>query len=56
VWAAALIVGAALLTASGLAALSSKKQADEVTPAAPQTTANMKKDIQEVKDASRGRT
>jgi hypothetical protein len=56
VWAAALIVGAALLSASGIAALLSKKQGDEVTPPAPQTAANVKKDIQQVKDARHGRS
>lgn len=54
VWAAGLIVGAALLAASGVAALLSKKQADEVTPATPRTTANVKKDFQQVKDARHG--
>jgi predicted phage tail protein len=51
VWAAALIVGGAVLSLSGITALVSKKQADEVTPAAPRTVANVKKDVQEVKDA-----
>ncbi|MBO0863851.1 MAG: phage holin family protein [Mycobacterium sp.] len=54
VWAAGLIVGAALLAASGVAALLSKKQADKVTPATPHTTANVKKDLQQVKDARHG--
>jgi hypothetical protein len=49
VWAAALIVGAAVLLASGLAALLSKKQAGDATPPAPQTVANVKKDVQQVK-------
>ncbi len=56
VWAAALIVGAAVLSAAGIAALLSKKQADEVTPAAPQTVASVKKDVQQVKDARHGRS
>ena len=51
VWAAALIVGAALLVVSGFAALLSRKQAREVTPAAPQTVANIKKDVQQVRAA-----
>ncbi len=55
-WAAALIVGAALLLVAGVAALLSKKQAEEVTPAAPQTVASIKRDVQEVKDARRGRS
>ncbi|OBI87057.1 phage holin family protein [Mycobacterium asiaticum] len=55
-WAAALIVGAALLAAAGAAALLSRRQAKEVTPAAPETVASVKKDIQEVKDARHDRT
>jgi uncharacterized membrane protein YqjE len=49
VWAAALIVGAAMLSISGIAALLSKRQVDEVTPAAPRTVANVKQDVQQVK-------
>ncbi|OBK18623.1 phage holin family protein [Mycobacterium asiaticum] len=55
-WAAALIVGAALLAAAGAAALMSRRQAKEVTPAAPETVASVKKDIQEVKDARHDRS
>jgi hypothetical protein len=51
VWASALIVGAVLFVGAGIAALVSKKQADEITPAAPKTVDNVKADIQEVKDA-----
>ena len=51
VWAAALIVGLVLFAAAGIAALVSKKQAEEITPAAPQTVENVKADIQEIKDA-----
>jgi len=53
-WAAALIVGAALLLAAALAALLSRRQAREATPAAPQTLASVKKDVQAVKDARHG--
>jgi Putative Actinobacterial Holin-X, holin superfamily III len=56
VWAAALIVGAAVLAASGITVLLGKKQADEVTPTAPQTVANVKKDLQQVKDARHDQT
>ena len=56
VWAAALIVGAIVLSASGVAALLSKKQADEVTPATPQTVANVKRDIQQVRGARHDHT
>lgn len=55
-WAAALIVGAALLLAAGVAALLSKNQAKEATPAAPQTVASVKQDVQAVKDARHGRS
>ncbi|KUI31266.1 hypothetical protein AU196_18240 [Mycobacterium sp. IS-1742] len=50
VWAAALIVALVLFVIAGVAALVSKKQADEVTPAAPRTVETVKADIQEVKD------
>ncbi|HZU48241.1 MAG TPA: phage holin family protein [Mycobacterium sp.] len=55
-WAAALIVGALLLLAAGATALVSKSQAKQASPAAPQTVANVKKDVQEVKDARHGRS
>ncbi|OBG38603.1 phage holin family protein [Mycobacterium sp. E3198] len=51
VWAAALIVAGALFTAAGAATLLSKHEAEDVTPAAPLTVANVKKDVQKVKDA-----
>src|ERR1700757_3322090 len=50
VWAATLTVGAALFAAAGMAALLSRRQAKDVTPAAPLTVANVKQDIQQVKD------
>jgi hypothetical protein len=56
VWAATLIVGAALFAAAGMAALLSRRQAKDVTPAAPLTVANVKKDIQQVKDARHDRS
>ena len=56
VWAATLIAGAALFAAAGMAALLSRRQAKDVTPAAPLTVANVKKDIQEVKDARHDRS
>ncbi|WP_207514117.1 phage holin family protein [Mycolicibacterium celeriflavum] len=51
VWAAALIVAAALFIVAGIAALIGRKQAREVTPAAPKTVETVKADIQQVKDA-----
>jgi Flp pilus assembly protein TadB len=56
VWAAALIVGAVLLAAGGIAALVGKKQVQEASPVPQQTVANVKDDIQEVKGARHGRT
>ena len=51
VWAAALIVAAVLFVIAGIAALVGRKQAREVTPAAPKTVETVKADIQELKDA-----
>lgn len=51
VWAAALVVGLLLFVAAGIAALVSKKQAEEITPAAPRTVETLKADLQELKDA-----
>jgi len=56
VWAAALIVGAVLFIAAGIAALGGRSQAREVTPAAPKTVETVKADIQEIKDARHGTT
>ncbi|KUH99273.1 hypothetical protein AU188_11480 [Mycobacterium sp. IS-3022] len=50
VWAAALIMAAALFVVAGIAALIGRKQAREVTPAAPKTVETVKADIQELKD------
>jgi hypothetical protein len=51
VWAAALIVGAVLLVAAGVAALVGRKQTQEVTPATPRTVETVKADLRELKDA-----
>jgi Flp pilus assembly protein TadB len=56
VWAAALIVGAVLFIAAGIAGLVGRKQAEEVTPAAPKTVETVKADIQELKDARHDRS
>jgi hypothetical protein len=56
VWAAALIVGAVLLVAGGIAALLGKNQIQEASPVPQQTVANVKEDIQEVKEARHERT
>jgi Putative Actinobacterial Holin-X, holin superfamily III len=56
VWAAALIVGAVLFVAAGVAALAGRKQAQEVTPAVPKTVETVKADIQELKEARHGTT
>lgn len=56
VWAAALIVGAVLLVIAGIAALVSRREIEQVTPAAPQTVTSVKKDIDEVKGAAHVRS
>jgi Flp pilus assembly protein TadB len=56
VWLAALAVGAVLLAAGGIAALVGKSQIQEASPVPEQTVANVKEDIQEVKDARHDRT
>jgi uncharacterized protein YoxC len=50
VWAAALIVAVVLFIVAGIAAMVSKKQVNEVTPAAPRTAETVKADIKEIKD------
>jgi uncharacterized membrane protein YqjE len=55
VWAAALIVAAVLLLAAGVAGLISKRQVQRASPAPEQTVANLKKDIDEVKEARHDR-
>jgi Flp pilus assembly protein TadB len=49
VWAAAAIVGVVLLIVAGIAALAGRKQANEVTPAAPRTVETLKDDVQQLK-------
>jgi Flp pilus assembly protein TadB len=56
VWAAALIVGAVLFVAAGVAAMVGRREAREITPAAPRTVETVKADIQEIKDARHGTT
>lgn len=51
VWAAALIVGAVLFAAAGIAGLISKKQVEQTTPVPHRTVDNVKQDIDEVKEA-----
>lgn len=51
VWAAALIVGAALLALAGLTALISWAQAERTTPVAARTVTTMKQNIDSVKEA-----
>jgi Flp pilus assembly protein TadB len=56
VWAAAVIVGAVLLAIGGIAALTGKRQIQEASPVPQQTVANVKDDLQEVRDARHDRT
>jgi Flp pilus assembly protein TadB len=54
VWAAALIVGAVLFVAAGIAAMVGRREAREATPAVPRTVETVKADIQQLKDARHG--
>jgi Flp pilus assembly protein TadB len=56
VWAAALIVAVVLFAAAGIAALISRKQVGEVTPAAPRTVETVKADIDAVNEARHARS
>ncbi|MGZ8813069.1 MAG: phage holin family protein [Mycobacterium sp.] len=56
VWAAAVIVAAVLFLIAGVAALIGRREAGEVTPAAPKTVETVKADIEEVREARHGRT
>lgn len=56
VWAAAVIVAAVLFVVAGVAALVGRREAGEVTPAAPKTVETVKADIEEVREARHGRT
>lgn len=50
-WAAALIVGGALLAVAGVISLVGKKQVQQATPATPErTVASVKHDIDDVKE------
>lgn len=55
VWASALIIGVVLLAAAAVAAMLSRREAEQATPAAPQTTASIRRDIQEVREAGHAR-
>lgn len=51
-WASALIVAATQLIAAGVAALVGKAQVRQVSPTPQRTVANVKRDVDEVKEAS----
>jgi Flp pilus assembly protein TadB len=55
VWAAALIIGIMLFVAAGIAGLISKKEIERTSPVPQQTLANVKQDIDEVKEARHDR-
>ena len=55
VWAAALIIGIVLFVAAGIAGLISKKEVEQASPVPQQTLANVKQDIDEVKEARHDR-
>ena len=54
-WASAVIVAVALFAAAAVAALVGKKQLEEASPTPEMTVANLKDDIQVVKDARHAR-
>ena len=56
VWAAALIIGIVLFVAAGIAGLISKKEVEQTSPVPQQTLANVKQDIDEVKEARHDRS
>lgn len=56
VWAAALIIGVALLAAGGIAAFVGKRQVQEASPVPEQTVSNVKEDIQAVQEARHARS
>jgi Flp pilus assembly protein TadB len=51
VWAAAVIVAVVLFVAAGVAALFSRKQAEEIAPPVTESAESVKADIKEVKEA-----
>ena len=51
VWAAAVIVAVVLFIAAGIAALMSRKQAEEITPPVAESAESVKADLKEVKEA-----
>jgi Flp pilus assembly protein TadB len=55
VWAASLVIAAALFAIAGIAGLISKKQLGQASPTPEMTVANVKQDINQVKDARRDR-
>jgi Flp pilus assembly protein TadB len=56
VWAAALIMAIVLFVAAGIAGLISKKEVEQTSPVPQQTLANIKQDIDEVKEARHDRS
>ena len=54
VWAAAAIMAGVLFIAAGVAALFSRKQAEEVTPPVAESAESVKADIKEIKEARHG--
>ena len=50
-WAAALVVGAVLLLAAGIAALAGKARAKRVPPPVGETVSSVRLDVEAIKDA-----
>lgn len=53
-WAAALIIGVLLLIGGAVAALVSRREAESVTPPAPRTLANVRRDVESVRSDMKG--
>ena len=56
VWAAAAIVATALFAGAGIAALVSKKQAEQVPPSAEESIDSVKRDFAQIKEAANDRS
>ena len=54
VWAAAVIVGAVLLVAAAVAGTVSRREGESVTPPAPRTMANVRRDVETVRTEVKG--
>lgn len=54
VWASALIIGVVLLAVAAVAGMVSRREAESVTPPAPRTMANVRRDVEAVRSDVKG--